>query len=212
TRYFRRVVGIDGRVLSLDAPLDSSLRLDLAYVSRTRPIKVAKYDPGKEFSAVGDVTAAGPMGVEDAGALKNLVFTDAKYHAPQPNDLQSGLTVFTPVPSFTNPTLLHVAPGTREWDTDSFLFDADAPASLPLTLETSLPKIAAACDFVVVTSGVHYAWSRIVSVAPFSEAGRAQLTVQPWNISGSGRFYLTQTRVYSRFSDKRRLDGWNYNA
>jgi hypothetical protein len=211
-RYFRRVASVQGRELLFDAPLDGDLRLDQAYVSRARPVKVAKYEAGKEFSAVGDLTAAAPMAVEDAGGIKNFFFTSAVYHPPLQGDAQSGLTVFTPVPSLSSPTLLHVAPPGREWDTDSFLFDTAAPTSLPRTLETTLPKSVAPGDFVVVASGDQLAWASIATLAPFSEAGRAQLTVAQWSPLSGGRFYLTQTRVYTRFSDPRRLDGWDYNG
>src|SRR5262249_3998024 len=164
----------------------------------------------------GDLTAIDPasIAVEDASGLHPLApVTNTEYRPPAAGDLDSGLTRFTlSTARFSSPKAVYL-PAPREWDADSFLFDADIPAGLPLELETTLPKGAAPGDFVVLASGEQLAWARIATLVPFSETGRAKLTVAQWNgFAAGGGFYLSQTRVRTRFSDRRRVDGWDYNG
>lgn len=227
--YYRRVVAVDGKRLRLDALLDGSLRLDRAYVSRARSVSVARVDGRTiksggalfSFKVAGDLSSVGPpqtiadfVGGGTAPRLARFEIQSAKYRPPDPNDPASGYTTFTvydPDNLLENPQAVYFPAVAREWKVDSYLHD-NAGGLLPLAVTTSLPKSTSTGDLAVVVSGNQLGWAKLANVAPDPEAGRAELSVEEWHTRASGRFYLSQTRVYGRFKEQVRVAGWNENA
>jgi hypothetical protein len=227
--YYRRAQAIDGKRVQLDRAIDGPLRLDQAYLSRARRASVAKVDSRVvnggptlfSFKAAGDLSAAAlPPLIADVVAvaggtqLEHFHVVTAKYRPPAPNDPASGYTTFTvedPGHRLDNPQEVYLPTASREWDLDSYLYDS-AGGLLPRTLLTTLPKGASTGDLAVVVSGERLGWARLANVVPDPGAGRAELTVSQWHTRASGRFHLSQTRIYSRFTQQVRLHAWGENA
>lgn len=226
--YYRGIRAIDDVRVQLDGTLDGPLHLDSAYVSRARQVSVARVD-GRDFKVeggalfvfkvAGDLSSFGPptfvadyVVVSGTPQLRRFAVKSAKYHPPMPDDPLSGFTTFTvedPGKLLDNPQAMFFPAATREWTVDTYLYDASG--LLPLTVTTTLPKAASSGDFAVVVSGEQLGWARLDNVAPDTEAGRAELSVARWYTRASGRFYLSRTRIYSRFKEQTRLLGWNDN-
>jgi len=213
--YYRRVVDVDAMRVRLDRALGGALRLDQAWLSHARAVSVTHVNSRSvrdgtrlfAFKTAGDLSASVPSRlIADVIAgtshhLREFHVVSAKYQPPMPADPESGCTTFTvedPSGVLDNPQEVYLPAVTREWKVDSFLFDSEG-GLLPRTLVTTLPKAASPGDFVVVASGARLAWASLDAVAPDHDAGSAQLGVQRWYTRASGRFYLAQTRVYSRF-------------
>ncbi len=215
--YFRRVAAIDGLRVRLDRALGGPLRLDRAWLSHARAVPVTRVN-GRTvgaggtrlfaFKAAGDLSGAVPSRLiadvvgGTSNPLREFRVVAARYQRPVPDDPESGCTTFTvedPSQVLDNPQGVYLPAVAREWKLDSFLFDAEG-GLLPKTLLTTLPKAASPGDFVVVASGARLAWAKLDAVASDPQAGNAQLRVAQWLTRGSGRFYLAQTRLYSRFS------------
>ncbi|MFL6647663.1 MAG: putative baseplate assembly protein, partial [Sulfurifustaceae bacterium] len=226
--YYRRVRSIDGVCVQIDSLLDGPLHLDSAYVSRARQVSVARVD-GRDlktgggalfsFQVAGDFSSFGPptliadyVVVSGSPQLRRFAVKTAKYHPPAANDPFSGYTVITvedPDKLLDNPQAMYFPAPSREWTVDTYLYDASG--LLPLTVVSSLPKSASSGDFAVVVSGEQLGWAKLENVATDTEAGRAELSVARWYTRASGRFYLSRTRIYSRFKEQTRLLGWNEN-
>lgn len=231
--YYRRVSAVEGQEVRFSEALNGPLRLDQANVSRARSVSVVMVDERatmksgvtlSSFKTVGDLSAFGPPVTladyvipkgQTVPRLKRFEIVSAKYQPVDPaNPAGGGYTTFTvvdPDEELDNPQAVYLPPAAREWRVDSYLHDA-AGGLLPRTLTTALPKGISAGDLAVVVSGSQLGWAALDSVAADSDAGRAELGVQQWHTRASGRFYLSRTRVYGRFKQRARLDGWNYNA
>ncbi len=231
--YYRRVSAVEGQEVRFSEALNGPLRLDQANVSRARSVSVVMVDERatmksgvtlSSFKTAGDLSAFGPPVTladyvipkgQTVPRLKSFEIVSAKYQPVDPaNPAGGGYTTFTvvdPDEELDNPQAVYLPPAAREWRVDSYLHDA-AGGLLPRTLTTALPKGISAGDLAVVVSGSQLGWAALDSVAADSDAGRAELSVQQWHTRASGRFYLSRTRVYGRFKQRVRLDGWNYNA
>lgn len=226
--YYKRVRAIDDVRIQIDSALDGPLHLDSAYVSRARQVSVASIE-GRDFKTgggaffsfkvAGDLSSFGPptvvadfVVVSGTPQLRRFPVKTAKYHPPAANDPLSGYTVFTvedPAKLLRNPQAMYFPAPSREWTVDTYLYDVSGV--LPLTIISTLPKAASTGDYAVVVSGQQLGWAKLDNVATDTTAGRAELSVTRWFTRASGRFYLSRTRIYSRFKEQTRLLGWNEN-
>ncbi|MEK6210037.1 MAG: hypothetical protein AABM64_06645 [Pseudomonadota bacterium] len=235
--YFRQARAIQGKRVTLDRPLVESggqpdgLRLDQAYISRARRVAVARVGGRKiksrsgtlfSFKAAGDLSAAATppliadfVMVDGTPQLTQFKVITAKYQPPVPDDPTSGYTTFTVEDSgrrLSNPQAVYLPAVSREWKLDSFLFHASG-GLVPHTIDTTPPKSTIAGDLAVIVSGRQLAWTRLAGVASDPDAGRAALTAQQqWHRRASGRFYLSETRIYGHFTKQVRPNGWDQNT
>jgi hypothetical protein len=204
-RVYRRVVGIDGLRLVLDAAvgpvqfgsasiarpatLEGSKLLQVKAGTGITPDVVSLAVPGPWSRLAGDVVADA-RGFDGALPLEYRV-QKAEYIAPGsdqpfPQGIGGATRIeLVPISSgtphrlgaeFTAPPRLLVSPvGSPPLEIDRPLVVGDPASRLPAELVTHVPRSTVAGDLVVAVSGKQLSWGRLASVDVDAKAGRARL-------------------------------------
>lgn len=125
---------------------------------------------------------------------------------------ESGVPENVKLPLNNPQTLLAPPAAAGPWSVDSFLNASDSGRLEP-DLITQTAKHTAAGDLAVVVLGAQMTWAKLAAVALDPEHEESTLTAEgQWRQRGGGHYFLSRSRVFSRFQTQARVAGWQDNA